>query len=254
MLIRLKTDGEIGGFAKAGRVAARILRQLADAAAPGATTAQLDRLAREACAAHGAVPVFLGYRGFPAAVCASVGEELVHGIPGDRVLRDGDLLKIDIGVGLDGFIGDTALTVRVGGPRPHPDDLDRLRLDCRTALLRGIAAARPGGDLGDIGEEISRTARRGGWKAVVQYGGHGMDRGVLHADPFVDNARARSLRLRPGMVLAIEPMLVAGPNADTTVAGDGWTVLANGPTAHFEHSVAVSGSGEPRILTEMEEE
>jgi methionyl aminopeptidase len=115
--------------------------------------------------------------------------------------------------------------------------------------LRGIAAARPGCDIGDIGEEISRTARQNGWQVVLDYGGHGIDRGRLHADPFVDNARTdRRLRLRPGMVLAIEPMFVAGPNAKTETAADGWTVLANGPTAHFEHSILITDS-KPRVLT-----
>jgi len=252
MLIRLKTQEEIEGFAKAGRLAARILGQLAEEAKPGVTTGWLDRLAREACVVSEAVPVFLGYHGFPAAICTSIGEELVHGIPGDRILQEGDLLKIDIGVDLDGFIGDTANTIRVG--RAQSDDLDRMCLDCHTALLRGIAAARSGCDLGDIGEEISCVARQGGWKVVVNYGGHGLDRGVLHADPFVDNVRARTLRLRPGMVLAIEPMFVAGLNADTKLAADGWTVLASGPTAHFEYSIVVSEFGEPRILTKMGEE
>ncbi len=254
MLVRMKTRGEIEGFMKAGRVAASILRQLASAAkdGEGKTTAQLDQLARRLCAASGASPAFLGYHGFPAAICASVGNELVHGIPDDRLLCDGDLLKIDIGVDIDGFIGDTAVTVRVGGPRP--DELDRLIFDCRIALLRGIAAARPGGDLGDIGEEISREAKRGGWKIAAQYGGHGMDRGKLHADPFVDNARTQSMRLRPGMVLAIEPMFVAGPDVDTAVAANGWTVRASGPAAHFEHSIVVSELGEPRVLTGREEE
>jgi methionyl aminopeptidase len=252
MLVRLKTGDEIEGFAKAGRLAAQILRQLAEAAKDDVTTAQLDRLAKEACAVADARPVFLGYQGFPAAICTSIGNELVHGIPGSHILRNGELLKIDIGVELDGFIGDTALTLRVGGSRF--DNLDQMVFDCRTALICGIAAARPGCDLGDIGEEISRIAHKGGWKVVVQYGGHGLDRGVLHADPFVDNVRARSLRLRPGMVLAIEPMFVAGPDADTKVGDDGWTVLTNGPAVHFEHSIVVSELGEPRILTKMEEE
>lgn len=252
MLVRLKTREEIEGFALAGKKAATILARLVDAAKSGTTTKELDNLARIACFEEGVVPVFLGYHGFPAAICVSVNEELVHGIPGNRFLRDGDLVKIDIGVSLDGFIGDTARTVRVGGCRW--DNLDKLVLDCRTALLRGIAAARPGNDLGDISAEIDRTAREGGWKTIVNYGGHGIDRGVLHADPFVDNAKGRRLRLRPGMVLAIEPMFVAGPDADTKVADDKWTVLANGPTAHFEHTIVVAEFGEPHVFTKREEE
>jgi methionyl aminopeptidase len=252
MLVRLKAPDEVERFAAVGRITADILALLVGAATVGMATVELDRLAREACADRGVIPVFLGYRGFPAAVCVSANEELVHGLPSDRVLRDGDLLKIDIGVGLDGFIGDAARTVRVGGCR-H-DDLDRMLADCHVALLRGMAAARPGCDLGDIGEEIGAVARRGGWRTVLSHGGHGIDRGNLHADPSVDNTRARRLRLRPGMVLAIEPMFVAGSDADTRVAKDGWTVLANGPTAHFEHTIAVSELGEPRILTGTERE
>lgn len=249
MLVRLKTAGEIEGFAKAGSLAAAIMDRLWGAARPGATTGELDDMARIACAEAGAVPVFLGYHGFPAAICASVNEELVHGIPGGRILREGDLLKIDIGVGLDGFIGDMATTVVVGG------DPSKLAFDCHTALMRGIAAARPGNDIGDIGEEISRTARQNGWKAILEYGGHGIDRNRLHADPFVDNARTdRRLRLRPGMVLAIEPMFVAGSDAKTKVADDGWTVLSSGPAAHFEHTIVVSELGEPRVLTRRERE
>ena len=155
MLVRLKTPGEIEGFAAAGRMAADIMRMLLDAAKPGLATIELDRMARSACADLKAVPVFLGYHGFPAALCASINEELVHGIPGDRALQEGDLLKIDIGVGFDGFIGDMARTVRVGDPKC--DKPSGLVFDCHTALLRGIAAARPGCDIGDIGEKISRT-------------------------------------------------------------------------------------------------
>jgi len=248
MLVRLKTNNDIEGFASAGSVAADIMRTLLETAKPGRSTAELDQVAREACAATRAVPIFFGYRGFPAAICASVNEELVHGIPSDRVLQEGDLLKIDLGVEIDGFIGDIARTIIVGlSP-------DKLVSDCRTALSHGIAAAKSDGDLGDIGEAIHRTARQNGWQVVLEYGGHGIDRGKLHADPFVENTRMNCrLRLRPGMVLAIEPMFVAGSNARTKVAENGWTVLANGPAAHFEDTIVVTESG-PRILTERKEE
>jgi methionyl aminopeptidase len=249
MLVRLKTSDDINGFATAGRMAADIIQMLVDAVKPGVTTSELDQIARAACVERKVTPVFLGYHGFPAAICTSVNQELVHGIPSDRILLEGDLLKIDVGVGFDGFIGDVAKTVKVGLL------FDKLMFDCYTALLRGIAIARPGREVGDIGEEISRTAKENGWQIILNYGGHGIDRGRLHADPFVENARSeRRLRLRPGMILAIEPMFVAGPNAQTIVAKDGWTVLSSGPSAHFEHTIVVSELGEPRILTKREEE
>jgi methionyl aminopeptidase len=252
MLVRMKTSTEIEGFAAAGRIAGRVRDLLAAEAVPGRTTLQLESLAENACREHGVHPAFLGYRGFPGAICTSVNEELVHGIPGSRILREGDLLKIDIGVEKDGFLGDTACTVRVGGPRG--DELDRMALDCRRALARGIAAARNGCDLGDIGDAISRTAREGGWGLVLNYGGHGMERGVLHADPFVANARLLRMRLRAGMVLALEPMFVAAKEARTWVLGDGWTVQANGPAVHFEDTLVVAETGEPQVLTRSEEE
>lgn len=249
MLVRLKTAEEIEGFAAAGRLAAQIMDRIVEAAKPGVATVELDHRARDACADLGVAPAFLGYRGFPAAICTSINEELVHGIPGGRILLEGDLLKIDIGVDLDGFLGDMASTVTVGKQVP-----DKLAFDCQTALMRGIAAARPGRDIGDIGDAISRTAKEGGWKVVTNYGGHGLDRNRLHADPFVDNAgrKAHGLRLRPGMVLAIEPMFVDGPDAETKEAGDGWTVLVNGRSAHCEHTIVVAELGEPRILTRKE--
>jgi methionyl aminopeptidase len=249
MLVRLKTLDEIQGFAIAGRIAADIIQMLVDMVKPGVTTGELDQAAKAACAERKVIPVFLGYRGFPAAICTSVNQELVHGIPSDRILLEGDLLKIDIGVGFDGFIGDVAKTVKVGL------SFDKLMFDCHTALLRGIAIARPGREIGDIGEEISRTAKENGWQVILNYGGHGIDRGKLHADPFVENARSeRRMHLRPGMVLAIEPMFVAGPNAQTEVAKDGWTVLSSGPSAHFEHTIVISELGEPKLLTKREEE
>jgi methionyl aminopeptidase len=249
MLVRLKTPDEIEGFIIAGRMTANIMGMLIKAAKPGMTTTELDQIARSACEGFNGVPVFLGYQGFPAVICTSINEELVHGIPSDRILKEGDLLKIDIGVGFDGFIGDMARTVVVGRPP------DKLVSDCHSALLLGIAAAKAGCDIGDIGEEISRIAKQNGWQVVLNYGGHGIDRNRLHADPFVDNARTdRKLRLRSGMVFAIEPMFVAGSNIHTSIAENGWTVLTNGLTAHFEDTIVITELGEPKVLTKMEEE
>lgn len=259
MLVRMKTVAEIDRFATVGGIAAKVLDAVSDEARAGRTTAQLDAVARRICAERNVNPAFLGYKGFPAALCVSVNEELVHGIPGDRILQDGDVLKIDIGVERDGFIGDAARTIRVGGTRG--DKLDKAIFDCRSALMRGIAAARNGRELGDVGDAISRAAKEGGWQVVLNYGGHGVERGILHADPFVANHRQMQeqapVRLRAGMVLALEPMFVVARNgwfARTKVAPDGWTVLAEGPAVHFEHMVAVTEIGEPRILTRAEEE
>jgi methionyl aminopeptidase len=248
MLVRLKTSEEIEGFTEAGRIAANILQLLIDSVKSGLTTQELDHIAREAFIYHKVTPVFLGYHDFPATICTSINEELVHGIPSDRVLKEGDLLKIDLGVELDGFIGDIAKTVKIGM------SFDKLIFDCQTALLQGIAVAKSGCELGDIGAKISEVAKNNGLQVVINYGGHGIDRGKLHADPFIENRRPEyKLRLRPGMVLAIEPMFVVGPDANTKVAADGWTVLTNGLSAHFEHTVVVTELGEPKILTKEKE-
>ena len=246
MLIRLKTQEEIEGFAKAGRLAAQVMRMLVDAAKPNTTTKDLDQLARNACSDANATPTFLGYNGFPAAICTSLNKELVHGIPSNsRYLQYGDLLKIDLGVTLNGYIGDIARTIVVGQELPN-----QLVFQCKLALLRGIAAAKAGADIGDIGAAIFDIGKCFGFKVVMNYGGHGIDRYVLHADPYVPNFKTQNfLRLRAGMVLAIEPMFIDAKTNNTTIADDGWTVLTDGPCVHFEHTIALSEIGEPRILT-----
>lgn len=249
MLVFLKDKKEIEGFAKAGKIAGNILAELLGLVEPGVTTGELDRIARRRCEERGVRPVFLGYEGFPAAICASVNEVLVHGVPDDRPLEEGDLVSIDIGVDLDGFIGDTASTVAVGLPSVR--DMSMLK-HCGAALNYGIDAARPGNRLGDIGAAISKE--RGKFKVVVNYGGHGVSRGKLHAEPFVsnDDLAGEGVKLRPGMVIAIEPMLVSGEDNQGKTADDGWTVvLSDGRAVHCEHTIAITENG-PLVLTERE--
>lgn len=246
MLIRLKSAAEIEGFAKAGKIAATILEAVLAEAKPGKTTGELDELARALCAEHGVRPAFLGYRGFPAAICASVNEEVVHGIPGSRVLEEGDILSVDIGTDLDGFLGDTARSIVVGGA---PSDLVRA---CETALQEAVLAAKPGARLSEVGEAIARVAKKNRLGVVTSYGGHGLDRGRLHADPFVWNRPMHGfnedVELYPGMIIAIEPMFVEGGVGDVVMMEDGWTVVADGPAAHFEHTIAIVEEGR-RTLT-----
>jgi methionyl aminopeptidase len=250
MLIRLKSAAEIEGFAKAGKIAAAILEAVLAEAKPGTITGELDELAQRLCTEHGVKPAFLGYRGFPGAICTSINEEVVHGIPGPRALEEGDILSVDIGTDLDGFIGDTARTIVVGG---MPSDLVRC---CETALHEAVRAAQPGGRLSAVGEAIAKTARSGGFAVVEKYGGHGIDRGRLHADPFIWNRIMRGfdedVELRPGMILAIEPMLVEGGSGDVALLEDGWTVAAGGNAAHFEYTVAIVEAG-CRVLTQAPE-
>lgn len=250
MLIRLKSAAEIEGFAEAGRIAATILTAVLAEAKPGTTTADLDEAARSLCSEHGVKPAFLGYRGFPGAICTSVNEEVVHGIPGPRRLEAGDILSVDIGTDKDGFLGDTARTVVVGGEGAEAPGFVEA---CRRALAEGIAAAHPGKRLSTVGEAIARVAKETGFGVVTEYGGHGLDRGLLHADPFVWNRPMsgfdEDVELRPGMVIAIEPMFVEG-DSETRRLDDGWTVVAGGRAAHFEHVVAVCESG-CRVLTRI---
>lgn len=252
MLIRLKSAAEIEGFAEAGKIAATILAAVLADATPGITTGDLDELARKLCGEHGVKPAFLGYHGFPGAICVSINEEIVHGIPGLRTLEAGDILSVDIGTDRDGFLGDTARTIVVGGVAPGSPQ-ERLVETCAAALRHGIKAARPGGRLSAIGEAISDTARDAGFGLVTDYGGHGLDRGKLHSDPFVWNRAMygfdEDVELYPGMIIAIEPMLVEG-GGEVRVLDDGWTVVGGGLAAHFENTIAVTEDG-VRILTEL---
>jgi len=242
-----KTPQQLAIMRKAGRVVAEMHEACALAAKPGATTADLDTAAREVLERRGARSNFLGYHGFPAVACISPNEVIVHGIPGDRVLEDGDIVSIDCGAIVEGWHADAAITIPVG----CVDDASlHLLAATKAALDAAIAVAVPGGRLGDIGAAVEGVAHGGGYSVVREYVGHGIGT-AMHEEPEVPNygQAGRGLRLREGMVLAIEPMLNIGRRT-TRVLPDGWTVVtADGSrSAHFEHSVAVTVDG-PEVLT-----
>jgi methionyl aminopeptidase len=247
--VQIKTPAQLALMWQAGQVVAAALEAAAAAAAPGVSTAELDGIAAARIAAAGAVPSFLGYHGYPATICASVNDEIVHGIPGTtRVLRAGDIVSIDCGAIVDGWHADAALTVGVGDISA---ELTKLLADCERALWQGIAAARPGARLSDISHAVERSVRAAGEYGIVEdYVGHGIGT-EMHMDPAVPNfgKPGRGPVLREGMALAIEPLLVLG-SPDTRLLADDWTVVSEdgGWSAHFEHTVAVTADG-PWVLT-----
>ncbi len=235
---------------RAGRITAGAIEAMLEAVAPGITTADLDAVAAEYIAGCGATPSFMGYRGFPATICASLNEEIVHGIPSPkRVLKDGDLLSLDCGAIWEGFQGDSAVTVFVGGTAPSPE-AERLVKTTESALNAAIAVVRPAGRLSDIGHSIEDLADAAGLGIVREYGGHGIGR-AMHEDPFIQNwgPPGRGPALKLGLVVAIEPMLTLGGD-ETRLLRDDWTVVtADGSlSAHFEHTIAVTEDG-PEVLT-----
>ena len=248
-VIEIKTPEQFDSMREAGLVVAHTLQVLAEAVRPGISTADLDAIAAREIGAAGAVPSFLGYFGYPATICASVNEEIVHGIPSrQRTLRDGDIVSIDCGAIVRGWHGDAAVTVGVGAISAEHADLLQA---CETALWRGIAQARAGGRLGDISHAVETSVDASGRYGVVEeYTGHGIG-SAMHMDPPVPNygRPGRGPRLRPGMALAIEPMVMLG-RPETVLQEDGWTVTtADGSwAAHFEHTVAITAEG-PWVLT-----
>jgi methionyl aminopeptidase len=235
-------------MARAARIVIDTLDALEAAAVPGATTGDLDRIARESIENAGARPAFLGYRGFPATLCASVNEEVVHGIPGSRKLREGDIVGLDLGCILDGFFGDSARTVAVGR---ISEEAESLLKATREALLAGVDMCRPDKRVGDIGHAVQAYAEGRGYSVVREFVGHGIGTS-LHEEPQVPNygPPGRRERLVPGMCLAIEPMVNSGV-PDVEVLGDGWTAVTKDRrlSAHFEFAVAVTPHG-PWILSE----
>jgi methionyl aminopeptidase len=247
--IEVKTPEQIKLMREAGLVVARTLRAVAGAVGPGVSTAELDALAEREIREAGAVPSFKGYHGYPATICTSVNDQIVHGIPdqGQR-LREGDIVSIDCGAIVDGWHGDAALTVGVGAISAEHAALLRA---CETALWRGLAQARAGRRLGDISHAVEDSVRQSGSYGVVEeYTGHGIGT-AMHMDPPVPNygRPGRGPRLRPGMALAIEPMITLG-SPDTVLLDDGWTVITADQSwaAHFEHTVAITPDG-PWVLT-----
>ena len=247
MPITIKNEREIEKMRAAGHVVALCHQNVEAVIAPGVTTSELDALVRDTVKEHGAIASFLGYNGFRGNICASVNEEIVHGIPGSRVLRDGDVIAVDIGAILDGWHGDSAWTYPVGD---ISDDAKKLLADTEEALRVGVAAARAGNRLGEIGHAVEAYAAPRGYGIVRGYGGHGIGR-RMHEDPHVPNYGDRTYGpvLRKGMTLAIEPMLTLGTD-ETRELEDGWTVITADGTlsAHFEHTVAITDE-DPIILT-----
>ena len=248
-MISLKSVQEIEGIERAGAVVAEVLERVSREAGPGVSTAELDRIAEDLIrATDGATPAFKGLYGFPATLCTSINEEVVHGIPStDRVLESGDILSVDVGVKLDGLYADAAVTVAIGDVTDEVRDLLRCT---REALERGLEQARVGGRVGDIGAAVQETVEPKGYSVIRELVGHGVGH-AAHEDPQVPNygRRGHGQELREGLVIAIEPMVNVGGREIRTLE-DEWTVVtADGSlSAHFEHTVAVTGQG-PRVLT-----
>ncbi|MET7525449.1 type I methionyl aminopeptidase [Streptomyces sp900116325] len=253
-MVEIKTDAALDAMREAGRVVARALAAVRGAAGVGVSLQELDEAARSVLAEAGAGSPFLGYRpsfapvAFPAVICTSVNDAVSHGIPSGYRLRDGDLVSIDCGAQLDGWTGDAAITFTVGTPRPG--DLDLIDAT-QQALDAGVAAAQAGSRIGDISHAIDTVARKAGCGMPADFGGHGIGR-RMHEDPHVPNRGrpGRGFPLRHGLVLAIEPMLMAGGQNTYRTDIDGWTLRTTDGSraAHIEHTVAITDQG-PRILT-----
>jgi methionyl aminopeptidase len=237
---------------RAGRIVALALRKVGEAIRPGVTTAELDRIAEDTIRGMAAIPSFLGYRNYPASACVSVNDEVVHGIPGPRILRAGDVVGVDLGAMIDGLHADAAYTFPVGEVSP---EIQRLMLAGRESLDAGIAVARAGNRVRDIGAAVEQRAQRDGYAVVRDLCGHGVGR-KLHEEPQIpnhtgDRSASASLVLRTGMALAIEPMINAGV-AGVELQDDGWTfVTVDGRTSvHYEHTVLIQADG-PEIVTTL---
>ena len=250
-MIVLKNEAELNKLYAANQIVARTLLLLKEKLAPGMTTAEIDALAEQAIRASGAEPAFKGYHGYPATVCISINEEVVHGIPGKRRIKTGDVVSLDVGVVLDGFYGDAALTIPVGEISPVARKLLRVTEE---SLYKGIEKAVPGGRLADISAAVQNHVEGHGFSVVRDFVGHGIGR-ELHEDPQIPNfysSAAFNPRLKEGMVLALEPMVNQG-TFKVRVLKDGWTAVTQDGklSAHYEHSVAITARG-PWILSSLD--
>lgn len=247
MAVRRKRAAEIERMRQAGAIVASTLNLARDMAVAGVSTAELDQAAEAHIRAQGAVPSFKGYMGYPASLCTSINEEIVHGIPDGRVLQDGDIISIDCGAIWEGYQGDAAITVVVGSV---PDEVWRLVEATRAALAAGIAAVSDGARLGDVSHAIEEAALQQGCEVIREYGGHGIGK-EMHEEPRISNwgTPGEGMRLKAGMTFCLEPMLTLG-GWETRTLDDGWTVVtADGSrSAHFEHTVVVTREG-AEILT-----
>ena len=260
-MVEIKTAGEIQAMRAAGQVVAQILAAVQDQAKAGMRLTELDEIARDVLAGAGAVSPFLGYQPgfapvpFPAAICTSVNDAALHGIPGRYRLADGDLLSVDSGATLDGWAADAAISFTIGPPPPSSSSFTadaRLIATTSAALSAGIAAAVPGARIGDISAAIGAAGRAAGYGICTDFGGHGIGR-AMHEDPHIPNEGAprRGRRLVPGLVIAIEPWFLAGGKDVYRIDDDGWTIRSGDGSraAHVEHTVAVTADG-PQVLTQ----
>jgi len=249
-MIILKSPEEIKKMSRACVIVAEALRSLEEIVHPGISTKEIERFVEKMVLDRGAVPAFKGYRNYPSSVCTSVNDQVVHGIPSSVTLDEGDIISIDLGVYLDGFYGDAAVTLPVGKVSPLAERLIRVT---KEALVLGIERARPGNRVSDISHAVQKHAEANGFSVVRSFVGHGIGRS-LHEEPQVPNfgEPGHGPRLREGMTLAIEPMVNAG-SYEVSVLDDGWTaVTVDGSlSAHYEHTVAITGNG-PRILTKTD--
>lgn len=246
--IRIKTLEELKVLREAGAILASVVNELKCSLKSGVTTLEIDQKAEELMKSRKVIPAFKGYRGFPACVCLSVNEEVVHGVPGDRILKDGDIASLDVGIIYKGYYSDMAATFGIGTIRP---ELKKLLDVTSESLRKGIERARPGNHLSDISHAIQKHAEANQFSIVREFVGHGIGK-HLHEDPEIPNFGSphQGPVLKEGMVLAIEPMVNIGRSA-TRILRDGWTVATEDgkPSAHFEHTIAI-GRDEPEILTE----
>ncbi len=253
MVIKLKSDDEIAVMREAGRIVANTLAGLRKMIEPGLNVMELEKYVREEYKRVGAKETFLNYApgnksGYPSNICVSINEQLVHGIPKNRVLQEGDIVSLDLGATYNGYVGDSAITVPVGKVNPIAEKLIEVT---ESALWAGIKAAKPGVHLNDVRGAIEDTIKKSGFSIVKGYGGHGVGRD-MHEEPHVENFRQRFKGpiLQPGLVLALEPMVnVGGP--DVFEGPDGWTVSTKDGSlcCHFEHTIAVRAGGEAEVLT-----
>lgn len=249
-MIILKTPDEIQKMTKANRIVGEVLLQLREVIKPGITTDDLDKLANEWIRQKGGIPTFIGYKGYPKSLCTSVNEEVVHGIPGNKILKEGDIIGMDCGVTCDGYVGDSAVTVGVG---KISDEAQRLLTVTSESLNKALELVVDGNRIGDLGYAVQTHAESHGYSIVTDFVGHGIGR-RMHEDPQVPNygQKGNGPRIKVGMVLAIEPMVNVGTH-EVKVLKDGWTVITmDGKlSAHFEHSVACTPQG-PLVLSRIE--
>ena len=249
MAIGIKSERELIAMRKAGKVVAQVLAVLQTRITTGMKTLELNDIAEKEMRKLGAKPSFKGYHGFPASICVSINDEIVHGIPGERIINDGDIVSLDVGTIVDNYQGDGAVTVVVGLVNPAKE---KLIAATRGALESGIAAARNGGHLGDISAAIQQYAEARGFGVIREYTGHGIGR-AMHEEPLIPNfgQTGSGPELKAGMTLALEPMLTTG-DWHTTVGPDNWVVITadHSLAAHFEHTIAIT-RGQPEILTSI---